>query len=150
VFQFRHPIVTPREMWIGARLKLDTTARAEKYYGAAYSSWAFLCCISLSWGGLFENSHINPRAHGSGARQLVGTWRLISRVVRLEDGTAVQDAGLGKTPTGYLIYDSSGHVAAQLMRVDCPMGIDCGIPGPTPSDNSQSVNRYDACLAPMP
>jgi len=48
---------------------------------------------------------------------LVGTWRLVSRVVTLEDGTAVQDPGLGKTPSGYLIYDSSGHVAAQLGNV---------------------------------
>lgn len=75
---------------------------------------------------------------------MVGTWRLISRVVRLEDGTAVQDPGLGKMPTGYLIYDSSGHMAAQLMRIDRPMAIDCGTSGPTASDNSQSVNGYDA------
>jgi hypothetical protein len=39
-----------------------------------------------------------------------------------------------------LIYDSSGYVAAQLMRLDRSMAIDCG----TPSENSQSVNRYDA------
>ncbi len=51
---------------------------------------------------------------------MVGTWRLISRAVRLEDGTAIQDPGLGKTPTGYLIYDSSGHMAVQLMRLDRP------------------------------
>jgi len=62
----------------------------------------------------------------------------------LEDGTAVRDAGLGKTPTGYLIYDSSGHMAARLMRVDRPMAIDCGTSVPAPSDNSQSVNGYDA------
>ncbi len=74
-----------------------------------------------------ENSHTKPQADisGSGA-QLVGTWRLISRVVTLEDGTAVQDPGLGKTPTGYLIYDSSGHMAVQLMRLDRPTAIDCG------------------------
>jgi hypothetical protein len=80
----------------------------------------------------------------SGGRQLVGTWRLTSRVVTLEDGTAVQDPGLGKTPTGYLMYDSSGHMAAQLMRPDRPMAIDCGTSGPAPRDNSQSVNGYDA------
>ena len=33
----------------------------------------------------------------------------------LEDGTAVQE-GLGKTPKGYLMYDSSGHMAVQLSR----------------------------------
>jgi Lipocalin-like domain len=79
-----------------------------------------------------------------GRGQLVGTWRVVSRVVRLEDGTAVQDPGLGKTPTGYLIYDSSGHMAAQLMRTDRPMAIDCGTSIAAPSENSQSVNGYDA------
>jgi hypothetical protein len=38
-----------------------------------------------------------------GAGQLVGIWRLVSRAVRFEDGTPVQDPGLGKTPSGYLI-----------------------------------------------
>jgi hypothetical protein len=91
------------------------------------------------------NSHTTLQVDTSaGGAQLVGTWRLISRVVRLEDGSAVQDPGLGKTPTGYLMYDSSGHMAAQLMRLDRPMAIDCGTSGSAPSDNSQSVNGYDA------
>jgi Lipocalin-like domain len=88
---------------------------------------------------------MNPQVDASGdAREIVGTWRLRSRAVTLEDGTTVQDAGLGKTPTGYLIYDSSGHVAAQMMRADRPMAIDCGIASPAASDNSQSVNGYEA------
>jgi len=83
------------------------------------------------------------RSSGSGGK-LVGTWRLISRVVTLEDGTVIRDPGLGKTPSGYLIYDSSGHMAAQLMRPDRPMAIDCGTTIAAPSENSQSVNGYDA------
>jgi len=100
----------------------------------------------VAWGSTpQENSHTRPQADISGgAGELVGTWRLISRVVRLEDGTAVQDPGLGKTPSGYLIYDSSGHMAAQLMRLDRPRAVDCGTPVPAPSENSQSVNGYDA------
>jgi Lipocalin-like domain len=91
------------------------------------------------------NAHTKPQADVSGgAGHLVGTWRLISRVVTLEDGTAVQDPGLGKTPSGYLMYDSSGHMAAQLMRPDRPMAIDCGTSAPAPTENSQSVNGYDA------
>ena len=93
-----------------------------------------------------RNAHTTSPGDTSGTgRQLVGTWRLISRVVRLEDGTAVQDPGLGTTPTGYLIYDSSGHMAVQLMRLDRPTAIDCGTSGPASPDNSsQSVNGYDA------
>jgi Lipocalin-like domain len=98
------------------------------------------------WGSTPQgNSHTRPQPDSSGgAGQVVGTWRLISRVVTLEDGTVVQDPGLGKTPSGYLMYDASGHIAAQLMRLDRPMAIDCGTPGPAPSDNSQSLNGYDA------
>jgi hypothetical protein len=80
---------------------------------------------------------------GSGG-QLVGTWKLISRVVRLEDGTAVQE-GLGTTPKGYLIYDSSGHMAVQLLRPDRPTAIDCRTSGSPQSDNSpQLLNGYEA------
>lgn len=106
-----------------------------------------LVAVSMSvWGAVPEgNSPMNPQVDAAGAaRDLVGTWRLVSRVVTLEDGTAVQDAGLGKAPTGYLIYDASGHVAAQMMKADRPMAIDCGIAGPAPNDNSQSVNGYEA------
>jgi hypothetical protein len=35
-------------------------------------------------------------------------------------------------------------MAAQLMRLDRPMAIDCGSSGPALSENSQSVNGYDA------
>jgi Lipocalin-like domain len=86
----------------------------------------------------------SPNGTSGSGDQLVGPWRLISRVVTLEDGSAVQDPGLGKAPIGYLIYDSSGHMAAQLMRLDRPMAIDCGTSGPAPRENSQSVNGYDA------
>jgi hypothetical protein len=101
---------------------------------------------AVVWGSTPQgNSHTMLEADISGGgAQLVGTWRLISRVVRLKDGTAVQDPGLGKTPTGYLMYDSNGHMAVQLMRLERPMAIDCGTSGPAPSDNSQSVNGYDA------
>jgi lipocalin-like protein len=91
-----------------------------------------------------SSSHPTSPDDISGAEELVGTWRLISRVVRLEDGTAVEDPGLGKTPQGYLIYDSSGHMAVQLMRLDRPLATDCGTSSFAPSDNSQSVNGYDA------
>ena len=76
--------------------------------------------------------------------QLIGTWRLISRVVTTEDGTVVRDPGLGAAPTGYLTYDSSGHVAVQIMKTDRSTVIDCSTSTAAPSNNSQSVNGYDA------
>jgi Lipocalin-like domain len=76
--------------------------------------------------------------------QLIGTWRLISRVVTTADGIVVRDPGLGAAPMGYLIYDSSGHVAVQIMKTDRSSVIDCSLSTPAPSNNSQSVNGYDA------
>ena len=108
---------------------------------------ALLFAISAVVSGSAQQRNAHAALQGdisSGGRQLVGTWKLISRVVRSEDGTAVQDPGLGKTPVGYLIYDSSGHMAAQLMRPDRHIAIDCGATSPAPSENSQSINGYDA------
>ena len=46
---------------------------------------------------------------------LVGTWQLVSRVDRDASGNVVPEPSLGPDPVGYLIYDSKGHMAAQLM-----------------------------------
>ena len=46
---------------------------------------------------------------------LVGTWQLVSRVDRDTSGHVIPEPSLGSDPVGYLIYDSKGHVAAQLM-----------------------------------
>jgi hypothetical protein len=93
-----------------------------------------------------KNASSTSQSGVSGSRgELVGTWRLISRVVRLEDGTGVQDQGLGSAPKGYLIYDSGGHMAVQLMRPDRPLSIDCGTSGSAASDNSpQVLSGYEA------
>lgn len=48
--------------------------------------------------------------------QLVGGWRLASRVTTTSDGRVLVDPGLSAMPAGILIYDRFGHVAAQLSR----------------------------------
>jgi hypothetical protein len=50
------------------------------------------------------------------ADQIVGGWSLVSRVTTTSDGKVVADTGLSATPSGVLIYDHAGHVAAQLSR----------------------------------
>jgi len=91
-----------------------------------------------------RNAHavLQGAISGSGG-QLVGTWRLISRVVRLEDGTAIQE-GLGTIPKGYLIYDASGHMAVQLLRPDRPTAIDCSTSVSAQSNSPQLLNGYEA------
>jgi hypothetical protein len=82
-------------------------------------------------------------------RQLVGSWRLVSRESRRENGQVEFDANLATLPLGILIYDQSGHVAAQLSRRDrtvAMFGEECPaaatIKG-TP-DTAQTVLGYDA------
>jgi hypothetical protein len=107
----------------------------------------FLFAITTAVSGFTQQRYAHSTLQGdvSGSRgELVGTWRLISRVARLEDGTAVQE-GLGTTPKGYLMYDSTGHMAVQLSRPDRPAAIDCSTSGSAPSDNSpQLLNGYEA------
>jgi Lipocalin-like domain len=85
--------------------------------------FVLLVAISIVVSGSTQqrNAHATSPVDISGTRrQLVGAWRLISRVVSWEDGTPVQDPDLGATPRGYLIYDLSGHMAVQIMRLDRP------------------------------
>ena len=91
-----------------------------------------------------------PAASTSSIRaQLVGTWHLVSRQSKRENGELEPDPGLSTVPLGILIYDQSGHVAAQLSRRDrtvAMIGEECqaatAIKG-TP-DNSQTILGYDA------
>jgi len=81
--------------------------------------------------------------------QLIGSWRLASRVSRREDGQVEADAGLASTPLGVLIYDRSGHVAAQLSRRDrtvAMIGEECQAAATTKgtADTAQTVLGYDA------
>jgi hypothetical protein len=71
--------------------------------------------------------------------KLVGTWRLVSRVVTSEDGRVLSDAGLGATPVGLLTYDSTGHMAVQEMRPNRPAMGDCGVSAVDVANNTQTV-----------
>ena len=77
--------------------------------------------------------------------QLVGTWRLVSRSTTLADGTQKEDPNLGTTPIGYLVYDASGHVFAQLMKRDRAIEEvhTCGLQSAV-QNNSSTVCGYDA------
>lgn len=80
----------------------------------------------------------------SSKEKLVGTWRLVSRVVTSEDGRVLSDSGLGATPVGLLIYDSTGHMAGQLMRPSRSAMGDCSVSVADVANNTQTVCGYDA------
>src|SRR5262249_15489232 len=81
--------------------------------------------------------------------QLIGSWSLASRVTTGRDGGVLTDPGLSATPSGILIYDRSGHVAAQLSRpgrTEAMLADECRdaqkVKG-TP-DTAQTILGYDA------
>jgi hypothetical protein len=81
--------------------------------------------------------------------QLIGSWRLVSRQSRRANGEVETDAGLSATPLGILIYDQSGHVAAQLSRQDrtpaiLPEECQAAITTKGTSDTAQTILGYDA------
>ncbi len=59
-----------------------------------------------------------PGGSDSSVRGIVGTWKLIAYENRLADGTV--EYPYGKNPLGLLIYDSTGHMAIQIMKVPHP------------------------------
>jgi hypothetical protein len=93
----------------------------------------------------------NGQAAGDGSirAQLIGGWWLVSRESRLPSGEILADPGLSSSPMDVLIYDQSGHVAAQLSRRDRTVdmiGKECEAAGTikgTP-DTAQTVLGYDA------
>jgi hypothetical protein len=81
--------------------------------------------------------------------QLIGSWRLVSRQSRRENGQVEVDSGLSTLPIGVLIYDQSGHVAAQLSRRDRTVAMfaeECPAAAKTigKPDTAQTVLGYDA------
>ena len=78
--------------------------------------------------------------------QLIGTWRLVSRVTTLSSGQQFEDKELGSKALGYLVYDETGHVFAQLMRPNrtqkemegCSNRIEAG------ANNSSNLCGYSA------
>jgi hypothetical protein len=91
-----------------------------------------------------------PTTSGTSVRaRLVGSWHLVSRQSRRTDGKLEPDPGLSTVPLGILIYDESGHVAAQLSRRDRSvdmLGEECQAAATTKGtpDTAQTILGYDA------
>ena len=73
---------------------------------------------------------------------LPGTWQLLSRIDVTAAGEQRPESSLGESPLALLIYDRSGHFAAQFMRQDRSVDVPAG-PGAA-KNNSRAQNGYDA------
>ena len=87
---------------------------------------------------------MNTEASDPGAlsSQLPGTWQLVSRVDVTESGEPRPEPSLGEDPIALLIYDRSGHFAAQFMKRDRSVAAPDG-PAAGPN-NSRAQGGYDA------
>jgi hypothetical protein len=74
---------------------------------------------------------------------LPGTWELISRIDVDDAGQSRVEPGLGSDPIALLIYDRSGHFAAQFMKRD-RSDSGSGDPPVAGSNNTRSQGGYDA------
>jgi lipocalin-like protein len=77
------------------------------------------------------------------SESLIGTWELLSREDHTSIGERRIDASLGENPVALLIYDRSGHFAAQFMKRDRDAVSDADGPAAAPN-NSQARGGYDA------
>jgi hypothetical protein len=74
--------------------------------------------------------------------RLPGTWLLESRIDVAASGEQLAEPSLGADPIALLIYDRSGHFAAQFMKRDRSVVIP-DLPGGAPN-NSRARGGYDA------
>jgi hypothetical protein len=75
--------------------------------------------LSASWGLAGARKLKKPAP--SASEQIVGTWRLVSRVVKHPDGSSNPDPAYGpQYPIGYIMYDHTGHMAVQFMGLNRP------------------------------
>lgn len=80
--------------------------------------------------------------HEALSSQLPGTWELESRVDVTGSGERRTEPSLGEDPIALLIYDRSGHFAAQFMKRDRSVAVpDRSAAGP---NNSRTQGGYDA------
>jgi Lipocalin-like domain len=74
---------------------------------------------SVCWGTVRAGEPAAPQAPLKD--RVVGTWKLVSRVIRHPDGSTNLDPEFGKQyPIGYIMYDRTGHMAVQFMKLNRP------------------------------
>lgn len=78
----------------------------------SYVALAVILCLTAHVGLLAAKEDKKETAQS----KFVGTWRLVSIAAQYPDGRILPDPDLGPGAKGYLMYDSSGHMCAQLMN----------------------------------
>jgi hypothetical protein len=89
------------------------------------------------------NSEAGPTVPAAGSQSdLVGTWRLVSAETQNDQGVWVPYT-FGNPPSGYFIYDATGHASIQIMTTP-PVALSDPGAGPTPAEALEIFNNYIA------
>lgn len=76
------------------------------------------------------------------SQQLIGTWKLMSAMDRQSPDDPWVNGTFGIPPSGYFIYDATGHCSVQIMTVP-PVQLQTP-DSPTPAEALQIFNGYIA------
>ena len=79
-------------------------------------------------------------------KQLIGTWKLVAFEDRKDkhDPNSEWTYPYGKNPRGYLVYDDTGHVMIQMMKIPPPRPFASGEDKPTPEEAKAAIIGYVA------
>lgn len=86
---------------------------------------------------------LTTAAKQKGMNKFIGTWKLMSIDARRSNGE-VTSQRYGPNPIGYLIYDTTGHMAVQIMRPDRPRFAADGIEQETAVEAKAAFDSYGA------
>ncbi len=75
-------------------------------------------------------------------QDLIGTWRLLSRIDRDASGTPVDEPSLGSDPLALLFFDGAGNFGAQFMKRD--RSVMAAAPVFAGQNNTTAIGGYDA------
>ena len=78
------------------------------------------------------------------SKLIVGTWEVVTRIDRTQDGTEVEEPSLGKDPIALIMFDASGRFAAQFMKRSAVAVRETSTVGRAAPNNSRAVNGYDS------
>ena len=76
------------------------------------------------------------------AHDLVGTWRLLSRIDRDASGALLEEPTLGSDPVALLFFDGAGNFGAQFMKRDRNAAVTA--PVVAGQNNTTAIGGYDA------
>jgi hypothetical protein len=78
------------------------------------------------------------------SKLIVGTWEVLTRIDRTQDGREVEEPSLGRDPVALIMFDAAGRFAAQFMKRTADDALQ--VPGPRPGapNNTRAVGGYDS------